>query len=184
MFNSYFISQVEKDATWTTATWPRNKKANLSEQKSGTLGRNGMFGKGSCASLGRGDKLNRKPSLGKRMRVSARNWAASKGIIDPSKETKPQTTSEASTKPSSIVLGENEAKPVVDDEKIEKIQKDVVEVSAVTTDTDIGLVVKELVTEAMLKKSRDKLNEIEHEVEAVVEEIPVKEVIDDIIQAC
>jgi len=139
--------QTEKDAAWTTSTWPRNKKPNFNEKNDETLGQDGT------ATLGRGTKLKRKPSLSKRMRVSARNWAATKGIIDPCKSPHNHSRSEAPTKPSSVVLGENEAKTAVVEEVLEKVDHDNVEVQPeISPNKEVDLVVEELVTEAVMER--------------------------------
>jgi len=78
-----------------TSTLPASFRRTTEEvSRTGTLPRN----------------LNRNQSFSKRFRKSCKNWAAQRGLIDPCKEKKEETHSEVPTKPSSVVLPQDEAK--------------------------------------------------------------------------
>merc|ERR1740128_821235 len=59
--------------------------------------------------------LNRNQSFSKRFRKSCKNWAAQKGLIDPCKATQNETQSQVPTKPSSVVLAQEECKDKIND---------------------------------------------------------------------
>ena len=109
--------------------------------------------KGSTATLGRDGKFERRPSVGKRLRMSCRNLVRGRGNA----AKKQAAEKEASNEPSEIIV----------DNKVE-VGEDVVKNEVVVDDSvkgsgelDVGAVVRQLVMDAQLKKSRDKLNEID-----------------------
>jgi len=59
--------------------------------------------------------LNRNQSFSKRFRKSCKNWAAQRGLIDPCKAEKTETQSQVPTKPSSVVLAQEECKDKITD---------------------------------------------------------------------
>jgi len=158
---------VDKD--WSTSTWPRKKKpdfGDFKEEKSGTLGRRGKLGKGSTATLGNDSKLERKPSFGKRIRASARNWASTKGLYKGSKN---QQEVDAETKPSSVILAQEEKKE--EEVVVTPVENEV----TTSTELDVGALVKELVTQK-LKKSKEKVEEKENEKEEIKVEAQIEDV--------
>ena len=67
--------------------------------------------------------LNRNQSFNKRFRKSCKNWAAQRGLIDPCKAKQTETQSQVPTKPSSVVLAQEEGK-----DKFTDVASDVPEV--------------------------------------------------------
>ena len=60
--------------------------------------------------------LNRNQSFSKRFRKSCKNWAAQRGLIDPCKaDNQTETQSQVPTKPSSVVLAQEECKDKITD---------------------------------------------------------------------
>jgi len=59
--------------------------------------------------------LSRNQSFSKRFRKSCKNWAAQKGLIDPCKAEETETQSQVPTKPSSVVLAQEECKDKIND---------------------------------------------------------------------
>eukprot|EP00090_Calanus_glacialis_P019432 TRINITY_DN2985_c0_g1_i1.p1 TRINITY_DN2985_c0_g1~~TRINITY_DN2985_c0_g1_i1.p1 ORF type:complete len:950 (-),score=328.83 TRINITY_DN2985_c0_g1_i1:224-3004(-) len=59
--------------------------------------------------------LNRNQSFSKRFRKSCKNWAAQKGLIDPCKAEQTETQSQVPTKPSSVVLAQEECTDKITD---------------------------------------------------------------------
>jgi len=59
--------------------------------------------------------LNRNQSFSKRFRKSCKNWAAQRGLIDPCKAKQTETQSQVPTKPSSVVLAQEECKDKITD---------------------------------------------------------------------
>merc|ERR1712115_316611 len=59
--------------------------------------------------------LNRNQSFSKRFRKSCKNWAAQRGLIDPCKVNQTETQSQVPTKPSSVVLAQEECKDEITD---------------------------------------------------------------------
>jgi len=59
--------------------------------------------------------LNRNQSFSKRFRKSCKNWAAQRGLIDPCKVNQTETQSQVPTKPSSVVLAQEECKDKITD---------------------------------------------------------------------
>merc|ERR1712013_945371 len=60
--------------------------------------------------------LNRNQSFSKRFRKSCKNWAAQRGLIDPCKAVnQTETQSQVPTKPSSVVLAQEECKDKITD---------------------------------------------------------------------
>eukprot|EP00092_Neocalanus_flemingeri_P004055 GFUD01004365.1.p1 GENE.GFUD01004365.1~~GFUD01004365.1.p1 ORF type:complete len:1033 (-),score=421.72 GFUD01004365.1:250-3348(-) len=59
--------------------------------------------------------LNRNQSFSKRFRKSCKNWAAQRGLIDPCKSKETETQSQVPTKPSSVVLAQEECKDKITD---------------------------------------------------------------------
>ena len=101
--------------------------------------------------------LKRNESFNKRVRKSIRSWASQKGLIDPCKVKVVENTStqsQESTKPSSVVLGQEEFKiddidPIneltknksMSDTKIDKIKEKVEVIVETKTEAERGILV-------------------------------------------
>merc|ERR1711892_53574 len=104
--------------------------------------------------------LNRNQSFSKRFRKSCKNWAAQRGLIDPCKAEKTETQSQVPTKPSSVVLAQEECK-----DKITDVAQDLPEV-VITKATSLDMLVERNVVQVEAS-SAEEAEEAKSEVEAL-----------------